>query len=457
VRPSIAVIQPYWDFWEATAPFDLRADRRRLLDEAIRAIGNDVHVTVSGLITSAEDAVELAARCANVDAIIVLTTMAAPSATSMELIDRLPRTPVVVWALSQRSGLAEDFAHSDITTQGSTVGAPMVASALARAGRVFDVVLTTLAEPRAAMDAARQAAAAGRLRRTTLLKIGTPIAGYTSVDATDEDLRELGVTTVRIPPEEVAARSRGVSIDSVNMLKEQIYSEFDVDPLVSGEALERSVRVEAVLAELLAEHHAEAGTLNCHGPALRFGEEIGIAPCLALGRLTTRGIPWSCTGDVVTAIAMLTVQALGHATLYHEIEAVDHDSDEVLLANTGEHDLRLCGPTRPRLVPDVWYEDDNMTGPCALFSLPEGPASLVGFALAGGPRWVVAEGRFTGRSAIRTGTPNGAFRFASGHVREAWSRWASTGVTHHSAATNALVAADIQSVAHHLAATAIVV
>jgi hypothetical protein len=151
------------------------------------------------------------------------------------------------------------------------------------------------------------------------------------------------------------------------------------------------------------------------------------------------------------------VQALGFPTLYHEIEAVDHDTDELILANTGEHDLRLCGKARPTLVPDVWYEDDDTTGPCAVFALPPGPASLVGFAIVGGPTWIVAEGRFTGRSSARTGTPNGGFRFAGGHVSEAWPRWAATGVTHHSAATNALVAADIRSVAHHLDAQVLVV
>src|SRR5205085_373984 len=100
--------------------------------------------------------------------------------------------------------------------------------------------------------------------------------------------------------------------------------------------------------------------INCHVPALRFGTEVGVSPCLALGRLTTAGRPWTCAGDVVTSIAMLTVKALGLPALYHEIEAVDWDADEIILANTGEHDLGLCGPQRPRLVPDVWYEKDHL-------------------------------------------------------------------------------------------------
>jgi len=457
VRTSVAIVQPYWGFWENSAGIDLRADRLRLLADAVEAFGSDVRVTVSGLLETAADAEALARQCVDVDAVVMLTTMAAPAATSMTFLDLVPNRPVVVWALSRDSGMPADFSHSDITTRGATVGAPMVASALARAGRAFDVVLTTLREPGAAVAAARQAAAAGLLRRTTLLRIGAPLPGYTSTDATDDDLGALGITVVHVAPDEVSARGRQVSAAAVTARRQQVDDEFEIDPSVSPKALDTALRVEVVLDDLVSEHSAGAGALNCHVPALRFGTDVGIAPCLALGRLTTRGTPWTCTGDVVTAVAMLTVQALGFPTLYHEIEAVDHDADEVLLANTGEHDLRLCGNARPRLVPDIWYEDDDTTGPCAVFALPPGPASLVGFALVGGPTWIVAEGRFTGRSSARTGTPNGGFRFADRHVREAWPRWAATGVTHHSAATNALVAADIASVAHHLGARALVV
>jgi L-fucose isomerase-like protein len=79
-------------------------------------------------------------------------------------------------------------------------------------------------------------------------------------------------------------------------------------------------------------------------PALRFAADPGIAPCYALGRETTRGIPWTCTGDITAAIAMLTLKQLGAAALYHEIEALDQRNGEALLANSGEHDLGTARP-----------------------------------------------------------------------------------------------------------------
>ena len=101
--------------------------------------------------------------------------------------------------------------------------------------------------------------------------------------------------------------------------------------------------------------------------------------------------------------AEFVVQALGLPTLYHEVEAVDYERDEVVLANTGEHDLRLAPQTPVRLAPDAWYTGDPIVSPCAQFSIAASPASLVGFVPVDGMRWVVADGDGEHRSATTTG------------------------------------------------------
>ena len=449
MQSSVAVVHPYWDFWEASVDADLRADRLGLLQRAVAALEPHHEVVLAELVSSPEEAAGLAGRVRLADALVLVSTMAAPSATAAALLELVPDLPVVIWALHGEREFPERFTHSDITTRGATVGGPMIGSALARSGRFFDVALTHVEAPQPAIDAVRCAAAAGRVRTSRLLRVGPVMPGYTSVDASDEDLAGLGMTSVTVPPGEVRERAALVDPERVRRLTAEVHAELDVDAAVSPLALERAVRVEAVLTDLMDETGTTHGAFNCHIPEIRFGDELGVAPCLALGRITTAGRPWTCAGDVVTSVAMLTLKALGHPCLYHEVEAVDWDRDEVIIANTGEHDLGLCAG-RARLVPDVWYEHDPLVSACAEFTPAAGPASLVGFVLAGGPRWVVAEGSFTGTAAPGTGTPNAGFRFATGPVGEAWTRWAKAGVTHHSAATDALVSADVERVAHHL-------
>jgi len=456
MQTTVALVHPYWDFWESSVGADLRADRQRLLDRTADAL-RPSHGVQTALVSSPVEGAAAAARFRDVDAVVVLSTMAVPPTTTTALLELLPGLPVVVWGLHAEPGLPLEVTHSDITHRGATVGAPMVTSALARLGRPFDVVLTTLASPQPALSAVGRAVAAGIVRRATLLQVGDTIPGYISVAADDDALKDVGARVVRVDAAEVAERSYEVDARAVAERVRQVDKEFDVSADVDPAALRRVLQIEVALEQLAHEHGAAAGAMNCHHPLLRHDRQVGVAPCLALGRLTTSGTPWTCTGDVVTALAMLAVRALGHPTLYHEIEVVDDDRGEVVLANTGEHDLGLCGDGRAALQPNVWFTGDPLVGPCAQFTLPAGPASLVAFVLAPQPRWITAEGTFTGRAAPLTGTAHAGFRFASGPARQVWPAWAAAGASHHSVATNAHVAEDIRAIAQHLSAAHVTV
>ena len=114
---------------------------------------------------------------------------------------------------------------------------------------------------------------------------------------------------------------------------------------------------------------------------------------------------------------MLTTTLLGGAAVYHELESLDYRTDEALIANSGEHDLRWCDPAeRPALVRNHWYASDPRCGACACFGPPAGPGTLVAFTPhadePSGFRYVVAEGELTPRRFPSTGTVHGAFRFA---------------------------------------------
>ena len=221
-------------------------------------------------------------------------------------------------------------------------------------------------------------------------------------------------------------------------------------------AAQRSLAGAAALEALDDELGVVAGAMNCHVGDLRFGSDVGVTPCYGLGRETSRGIPWACAGDVLTAIAMLVGKRLGGAALYHEVEVIDFDTDEVAIANSGEHDLAWCpAGERPRLQPNPWYADDPLTGACVWFELPPGPASLIGFtphaAEPSGYRFVVAEGHITERLLPHSPTVGGVFRFAGdAGVAESWRAWAAAGVNHHSSCSPGHLADDVATVARYL-------
>ncbi|CAN5669796.1 hypothetical protein BH23CHL8_BH23CHL8_16780 [soil metagenome] len=469
-RPRIAVIHPYWTLWEHTAGPTFRADRLALA----RRLANDLSDAFDPVVVADAASVEEGRRLSDElapdppGALLVLVSMAVPPAHALAVIDALPDVPVVVWALHESGLVGGDFDHGGITTQGATVGGPMLTNMLARSRRPFELVLGRV-DDEAVMgrvrEALRLAAVASGIRRARLGRIGRPIDGYLHVDVDDEQLREaLGIQAVFVDPDEVVDAWRDVDPERLRALEAEVTAGWTFEGDVrAGESLERSLRAALALYAVVERHDLDGGAFNCHVPQFRFGDEIGIAPCWGLGRLTSVGKPFTCTGDILTAVAMLTTKRLGVAALYHEIEAIDYATGEVVIANSGEHDLAWQAPgERPRLRRNGWFcGKDPRCGVCAVLEAPAGPATLVGFtphpAAQGGFRFVVARGELTARRFPETGTANGAFRFAGGPVEVAWARWAATGVNHHSSATPGDISAEVVGVARLLGVEAVVV
>ena len=461
-----AVVSPYWTFWEASAGGPaLRDDRRRLLAEAVEALhrsagAGGIEVACEGLLDSPETGDAMAdGVAAELDVIVVVICMAAPPTHGLAFLDRFASVPVVVWSVQRSRNIRAGFDASDITSAGTAVGTPQLTNMLARSGRPHEIVVGALDDEACHGRLARAvhvAATASALRRARIARVGQPPPGYACVDTDAGTLRQAtGIDLVDVDPADLRRRWCAVDESSTDRLQREVEAAAEV-AVAWDTAGRRSLAGAAALEALDDELGIAAGAMNCHVPELRFGTEVGVTPCYGLGRETSRGIPWTCAGDVVTAVAMLAGKRLGGAALYHELEVMDFDTDEVAIANSGEHDLAWCpAGRRPRLQPNPWYTDDPLTGASVWFELPPGPASLIGFtphaAEPSGYRFIVAEGHITERSLPQSPTVGGVFRFAGdAGVAESWRAWAAAGVNHHSACSPGHLARDVATVARHL-------
>lgn len=460
-KTRVAVISPYWTFWEKSAGGQsLRNDRLAFLKDAAELVlkAGSFDLALSALLDSPDEGAAAAGRVSgDIDVILLLVTMAAPPTHAMAFLNLHKDLPVVVWAAQRAVKIRDGFDASDITSGGTAVGTPQITNMFARTGRPFELVVGPLSEVSTHRKLARLlrlGGAASAMRRSKLIRLGRPPAGYDCVDVENETLAEAtGISIVDLPTAELRRRWLKVPSDVVERLRTEAEEASGMEINWDEGAL-RSLSGAAALESLDDEIGAAAGAINCHTSDLRFCENPGVTPCYGLGRETSRGIPWTCAGDVLTAVAMLAAKKLGGAALYHEVEALDFETGEVALSNSGEHDLSWC-PGTARLQPNPWYKDDPLTGASMWFELPPGPASLIGFtphaSEPSGFRFVVAEGRITERSLPSSPTVGGCFRFSGeSGVAKAWSRWARAGVNHHSAASPGHLAEDLAAVAKFL-------
>lgn len=444
--PRIGVVSPYWSFWENVVEGDPRAVHAALLDRAVVRLGDLGEVVWRVRVD------ELDSTLDPVDLIVVVVTMAAPPERTREFVEEREGAIVLVWACHESPLIAVPFTHESITLRGATVGASMVTASLTRAGIRHDVVLGTPDSPRVS-GALRGAAAASRVRGSRLLVIGEPLPGYDFVTAPAEEVARLGVELISRQPDELAELMERITPAEVHAAR--TVNDAETTTELGADA---AARYAIALGAMVESTGARGGTINCHVASLRSGTRWGgMAPCRALGAQTSRGCPFTCTGDVTTALAMMMVNALGRPTMYHEMEAIDETTDEVVLANSGEHDTRFAAVDPPRVAANPWFPGENPT-PIVAFQIAPGPASVVALTVVDSRlRAIVAEGSFTDRPTELTGTMTAAFRFAGLAAVDGWQEWVRAGAGHHACATDAHVASELAVVCRHLGIELVVI
>ena len=112
-------------------------------------------------------------RRRRVDAILVLQTMAVPSAYTLALLDGAAGRARRALGAARDRARRRDFDHGGITTQGATVGAPMLSNMFARRDRPFELVLGRIGDP-ATVGRVREAL---RLAAVARASPGAPGAG----------------------------------------------------------------------------------------------------------------------------------------------------------------------------------------------------------------------------------------------------------------------------------------
>lgn len=438
---KIGQLSVYFGLFDEAMPAGFRQTRREYaaaVGEMLAAYGEVVAPGLVDDLDSAAVANEAFIK-EGVDAVVFAPTMAAPPGWAERALDGLD-APVVVLGAQESGTVPDDYDTEAATARSLPVGLVMFTNVLVRRQRSFTAVVGELGSPElaASLDRAMRAAAAvAAIRGRPIAQVGEAMGGYDDVMASDEELALLGVRTVPITAEKLTEAFQSVSPTRLKAVVDEVRAAADAEA-VPSEVLERSCQLSAALEDLCDAHRVCGGTVNCHGPVLRWNPGVGITACLGVTRLSERGIPFSCTGDVPTAIALALCKSVAGAALYCELYQMDFAGDWILVANGGEGDPTGRAPgSAIRLLPEDHYSGEHGPGTASAFELAEGPATLVSMtpaaAASGGWYLVVAEGEIIGARHRQMEGPNGMFRFSAAPVAEAYQAWCQAGATHHAA------------------------
>lgn len=376
------------------------------------------------------------------DCVVAFTSIAVFSSIPMAALRRI-ECPVLVWNAQQIETVSGSYTMEEIVRNTGQIGTQALANSLVREGRPFHVVTGYESSERTRREIAgflSAVRAARAVRGARLLAVGDPFSAMLDV-AIDEAVlrRHLGIEVVRVDSSEWTRRYEAVPESSVARESVAIRREHPVSEIGNDE-FARSVRISGALDALVREHGAQAGSLNCHGTNCIRNPAVGLTACYSLGVQNAQGRPFTCTGDIPTAIAMLILKALSGISMYTEVQVMDERRDAIVIANSGEGEPGICRAGAACAVRgNTNFSGVHGRGLSFAYPLEPGAATLASFTPtpAGTKpyRLIVAEGEILADTLPDAGALAGFFRFRRVSLHEGYRRWLEAGPVHHAATT----------------------
>ncbi len=449
----------YVDYYEGICP-DFPREKAAVAGrcaDTLRSLG-DV-VWDGQLIRDADSAARVGRelREQSLDCIVVVSTIAVFGGIPWAALRQLD-LPILIWNAQQIRTVGKGYSMVEIVRHTGQIGTQALANTLLREGRWFRVVTGHESSPRSAKQLARflrVARTASRVRAARLIAVGEGFPMMTDVELDPAYLREhLGPTIARVSAHKlthsyVSVREEEVDRHLVQLKRKAVVH--DIEP----DELRRSVRLCEAVATLADANQAAAGTVNCHGPNCLRNPAIGITACYSLGYQNSLGRPFTCTGDLPTALAMLLLKELTGASMYTEVQVMDEKRNAVVIANSGEGEDAIRRPgAKPSVRGNTNFKGLHGRGASFAYPLKPGPATIV--SLTPTPhglkkfRLVVAEGQILPDRLPDAGALAGFFRFASANVHHAYTRWLEAGPVHHAGTAPGHWASELADVAQLL-------
>ncbi|MGV8986032.1 MAG: hypothetical protein ACOH2H_07100 [Cypionkella sp.] len=442
---KVAVIGGMMAYFEKIMGPGFRDERRDHVSRVIGPLGPEFAITPLGLWAESADTDAIARQLVTAapEVLLLVPTMATPPAEIAGMAQKCG-VPVVIACAHELSAVEPGYDMTELCRHSVNVGAAMLGSMLRRYAAARPPVLVSgfLDDPtfhaRLAL-ALRTAALAHRLQGLRIGRLGQPMPGYDHIGLSDEEATASGLHVVDIPLAEWADRVRAVKPNEIRQFVQErlpalVPPQTRIEP---GDGLDRAARLALALDRIANDQGLSCGSLTCRGP-FGVGLNDGAIGCLATSLMTQSGRPFSATGDLLTAIAMHVGKALGGATLYCELDAVDRGREAFLVANTGEGDFDWCPPDGATAIVDARaYSGRDVPGVVLSHDLSEGPATMLGVVLDRSTTdrlgIVAMQGETLEPARTALNVTHGWFRTTGKDALVAFEGWANAGATHHGA------------------------
>lgn len=310
-------------------------------------------------------------------ALIIWPMAYAPSGAVLPAAQRTG-LPLIIVSSARDASLPYDMTADHMLANQAVHGAIDLTNALWRAGRDYHLVAGHPSDQRFREDlrkAVQASHGAHVLRNGRVGQIGSFFAGMLDFTFDPRVLAErLGFETVPITPETLINEAGSVESARVDAESCRLHELFEMDPSLTNEELDWSLRYSCALEDLARDERLDAVAMN-FGPVLQAG--AASLPFLGADLLMARGIGYAGEGDVLGAMMTTALARVAGQATFTELYAPDYQRGEVLLSHMGECNIGMADPQkRIRLMarPFPWGKCHRTAVP--VFQLRPGKVTL---------------------------------------------------------------------------------
>ena len=423
------------------AYFEVWPDLRETLEGLAKSkIINNMNrygeVIYSGLVDNIDSAKRLGREFIekDVDVIVIVELAYTTSDIPLTAIKNINK-PIIVLSTQVIDRVKDELSLKKLLSGNCLVGTEELTSALIRVGIDFDIVSglmdseSTYKELGEYFDAIRIVKKIRNSRIGLMGSITFPGMMDFMVDETSV-FENFGLPIIHIGTNEIAEVYKSLDEKEVNSLKKKIVDNYNIS--LGDDQFNRSIRM-TVCYKKLVEMYNLASVADYWQPRMQHSE-LGIVPYLASTILTTEGIPFSCEGDISTAIAVLIMKEITGDSVCAEHYILDYEKNAILLAHEGNGNLNYArNNSDVEIVEHPMWEGSCGYGAVAKYTCKTGKSTILNISPDKDGKWkmVIASGENIYVDPIKDlGIPQAWWKVDM-ELDDFIKRWCSKGPSHH--------------------------
>lgn len=346
--------------------------------------------------------------------------------------------PKVILNTSSRRTIDSNFSMLDLGIEQNVLGSVEFASTLDRTSSKHFYTVSGLIDNDNTYEKVGQYLTAAKLvkklKNSNIGFIGNTVyPGMMDIVVDEVSVKDkFGINVINLDIKEITDIFSKIKIDDIEEEKEKIINNYNnITVNKNDEYFNKSLKMAVCYKKIIRKYNLISVANYCQSTI--YDCQIGVPPCMAGSICTSEGVPFSCEGDVGSAIGLFIMKELAGDSSFVEFWMSDYDRNALLIGHCGMGNLNFATDKKTVILhPHPYFVKTEFNGTSFEFSYKEGISTLLNISMKKSCEWrmVICSGEIVSYNKIGIGIPYAWWK-TNMDIDVFVERLCGTGASHH--------------------------